>query len=85
MWVIKRDLRDELREMIQLEERRLQAEEHLLPLKLKLKEQRTSSNTGKSERPANDDAAFPAVIHSCTPHKLFTLFNDMRDYLDAYL
>ncbi|KAH7951597.1 hypothetical protein HPB52_010740 [Rhipicephalus sanguineus] len=49
--VIERDLRvqvrNEQRERIELEERRLQAEERVLQLKLKLQEQATSSNAGE--------------------------------------
>lgn len=87
--VIERDLRvqvrNEQRERIELEERRLQAEERVLQLKLKLQEQATSSNAGQSGRPVSDDAASPAVMDSCSPHKLLPPFNEMRDDLDAYL
>ncbi|KAH7958122.1 hypothetical protein HPB51_027891 [Rhipicephalus microplus] len=54
--VIERDLRaqarDEQREKIALEERRLQAEERVLQLKLKLQEPTTGSNTGEIRRPS---------------------------------
>ncbi|KAL1441851.1 hypothetical protein MTO96_008243 [Rhipicephalus appendiculatus] len=53
--VIDRDLRvqvrDEQRAKLELEERRLQAEQRVLQLKLKLQEQAASTNAGESGRP----------------------------------
>ncbi|KAL3221766.1 hypothetical protein MRX96_029209 [Rhipicephalus microplus] len=56
----KRDLRaqvrDEQREKIALEERRLQSEERVLLLKLKLQEQKTGSNAGEIGRPPRSNS-----------------------------
>ncbi|KAH8027149.1 hypothetical protein HPB51_003518 [Rhipicephalus microplus] len=65
---LRAQVRDEHREKIALEERRLQAEERVLQLKLKLQEQTTGSD-------AVEITASPAVMDSCGQHKLLPTFN----------
>ncbi|KAL3221498.1 hypothetical protein MRX96_029365 [Rhipicephalus microplus] len=52
---LRAQVRDEQQEKIALEERRLQAEERVLLLKLKLQEQKTDLNAGEIGRPGVRD------------------------------
>ncbi|KAH7937250.1 hypothetical protein HPB49_009521 [Dermacentor silvarum] len=78
---LRAQARDDQRVNIELEEKRLQAEERVLQLKLKLQEQAARSNA----LPVSGDAAVPAMMDGCSPHKLLPPFNEARDDLDAYL
>ncbi|KAH7953029.1 hypothetical protein HPB49_003698 [Dermacentor silvarum] len=78
---LRTQARDDRRVNIELEEKRLQAEERVLQLKLKIQEQAASSNA----LPVSGDAAVPAIMDGCSPHKLSPPFNEARDDLDAYL
>ncbi|KAH7965167.1 hypothetical protein HPB49_004556 [Dermacentor silvarum] len=77
--------RDDQRANIELDKRMLQVEERILQLKLKLKEQATSLNARYTRLLVSGDAAVPAMMDGCSPHKLFPLYNEARDDLDAYL
>ncbi|KAH7938493.1 hypothetical protein HPB49_024621 [Dermacentor silvarum] len=67
---LRAQARDDQRANIELEEKRLQAEERA-----------ASSNA----LPVSGDAAVPAMMDGGSPHKLLPPFNEARDDLDAYL
>ncbi|KAH7984814.1 hypothetical protein HPB49_025710 [Dermacentor silvarum] len=71
--VIARDLcmqaHNDQRANIELEEIRLQVEERVLQLKLKLQEQTTSLKVRDSGLPLSGDAAVATRMDGCTPHK----------------
>ncbi|KAH8029570.1 hypothetical protein HPB51_001295 [Rhipicephalus microplus] len=85
--VIERYLRaragDDQRVQMGLEEKRLQAEERVLQLRLKLHE--AGGNERGSSQQTSNDVPVPATLYSRSRRKLLPLFRVARDDLDTYL